>query len=277
MCPTGSMLDPDLGDHVCVPFRGEGERRAAARLFTLNGLRRRVKVVIVAHAEPPERTRDWLAPLVPGFTEAEAAGQVELRASAGAHLTGGRPDPGRALRGLADTGRRAREQGFRGVYALVDASWGAGDPPGQVAFEAAANALFGQGWLAAVCQYDRALFPREALDRATAVHPISPEQALLRYAATCSPRGLRLWGDIDLTNRQAFASVLEPLRRERGEVVIDASEVDFIDAASAQLLVAAVTARPAGRTVVVCGRPTARMLRLMRAGDSVTVRLIGDV
>ncbi|MEV4834190.1 MEDS domain-containing protein [Nonomuraea sp. NPDC049486] len=271
---TGSALDPDLGDHVCLPFLGDRERRAATRLFTLNGLRRRTKVLIITHADSPDRTRAWLTPLVPGFREAESAGRIEI---AGTRLTGGRPDPCRALDRLEAAGERALAQGYRGLYALVDASWGVHDPPGQVASESAVNALFGQCGLAAVCQYDRALFPCEALDRVTGVHPISPDQALLRYAATSSPPGLRLRGDVDLTNRQAFASILAPLRAERDEVVIDATELDFIDAGSAQLLVAMALARRPGRTVVACGSPLARLLRLLKAGDALGVRPAGDV
>ncbi|MFC7107459.1 MEDS domain-containing protein [Nonomuraea rubra] len=71
---------------------------------------------------------------------------------------------------------------------------GACDAPRQAAFEAKTNELFGERWLAAVCQYDRGLFPREAIDRATSVHPIAPEQALLRFANTFEPAGLRVWG-----------------------------------------------------------------------------------
>ncbi|NUT11717.1 MAG: hypothetical protein HOQ38_14695 [Nonomuraea sp.] len=274
---AGSVLDPDLGDHVCLPFEGDRQRMAATRLFTLNGLRRRTKVVIITHAETPERTRGWLAPLVPGFADAESAGQVEILACADTHFTDGCLDPERMFDGLADANHRARRHGQHGVYALIDASWGLRDAPGQEAFEAAANELFGERWLAAVCQYDRGLFPREAIDRAAAVHPIAPEQALLRFANTSSPPGLRLWGDIDLTNRQAFASVLSRLEKEQERVVIDASQLDFIDAGSAQLLTVTAAARPPGSTVIVCGEAVARVLRLIRADEFIAVRRVGDV
>ncbi|MEV0390879.1 MEDS domain-containing protein [Nonomuraea sp. NPDC050643] len=274
---AGSVLDPDLGDHVCLPFEGERERMVATRAFTLNGLRRRTKVMIITHADSPERTRDWLAPLVPGFADAESAGQVEILACADTHFTNGTPDPDRVYAELAGANDRARRHGQHGVYALVDASWGVRDTPAQAAFEAATNELFGERWLAAVCQYDRNLFPRDALDRAASVHPISPEQALLRFANTGSPCGLRVWGDIDLTNRQAFASVLGRLEKEPGEVVIDASELDFIDAGSAQLLTVTAMARPQGSTAVVCRDSMARVLRLIRADEFVTVRRVGDV
>ena len=274
---AGSVLNPDLGDHVCLPFEGERERMAATRVFTMNGLRRRGKVVIITHADSPEMTRSWLAPLIPGFGDAESAGQVEILACADTHFTDGSLDPGRVYGGLTDANDRARRHGQHGVYALIDASWGVRDVPGQAAFEAAANELFGERWLAAVCQYDRNLFPRDAIDRAAAVHPIAPDQALLRFANTCSPRGLRVWGDIDLTNRQAFASVLARLEKEPAEVVIDASELDFIDAGSAQLLTFTAMARPPGSTVVVCRDSIARVLRLIRADEFVAVRRVGDV
>ncbi|MFC4119605.1 MEDS domain-containing protein [Nonomuraea zeae] len=273
---SGSVLDPDLGDHVCLPFEGERERMTATRDFTLNGLRRRTMVVIVTHTDSPERTRAWLAPLIPGFADAESAGQIEILACADIHATGGCLDPDRVFGELALAGTRARKHGRHGVYALIDASWGVRDAPGQAVLEAAANELFAERRLAAVCQYDRGLFPRDAIDRATSVHPIAPDQALLRFAGTSSPRGLRIWGDIDLTNRQAFASVLAPLEKEPAEVVIDASQLDFIDAGSAQLLTLTALARPPGSTVVVCRDSIARVLRLIRAEEFVTVRRVGD-
>ncbi|WP_049572460.1 MEDS domain-containing protein [Nonomuraea sp. SBT364] len=274
--PPGSVLDPDLGDHVCLPFRGDRERRAVTRLFTLNALRRRAKVLIITYTDSPVRTREWLGPLVPGFAAAESSGRIEI-AGARTHFAGGRLDPGKALSGLAAAVELAGRQGHHGLYALVDASWGAHDPPGQVALETAANALFGRLRLALVCQYDRRVFPREAVDPAASAHPISPGQAMLRYAASGGPGALRLWGEIDLTNRQAFASVLESLREERGEVVIDAAGLAFIDAGSAQLLVAMAVRRPPGRTVVVCGARLARLLQLIRGDEVVTVRRAGDV
>ncbi|WP_327103363.1 MEDS domain-containing protein [Nonomuraea glycinis] len=271
-----AVLDPEFGDHVCLPVRGEPERRAATGAFTRNGLRRRAQVLIITHTDSPERTRAWLAPLVPGFAAAESAGQIEIRASAGTHYTDGRLDSAQALSSLTEAGERARRQGRHGVYAMIDASWGAHDPPGQIAFEAATNELFGQRWLAAVCQYDRTLFAREAIDRVGCVHPISPDQAALRYARAHHPAALRLWGEVDLTNRHAFSTVLMPLRLEAGEVVIDASGLHFIDAGSAQLLVATATARPHGRTVLVCGEPMARLLHRIRADDVIDIRPVGD-
>ncbi|WP_113702779.1 MEDS domain-containing protein [Nonomuraea lactucae] len=274
---AGSLLDPDLGDHVCLPFQGDRERIATTRAFTRNGLRRRAKVLIVTHTHTPERTRGWLAPLVAGFEEAEAAGRIAILASADTHFTAGRFDPVRALRGLCAAGEQALREGHSGVYALVDAGWGVDDAAGQTALEAAANALFGQRWLAAVCQYDRVAFSHEALERVAAVHPIAPERALLRFTTTCAPPGLRLSGDIDLTNRQAFASVLAPLEKETDEVVIDATGVGFMDAGSAQLLTATALARGERRTVVVCDDTIARVLRLIRADELLTVQRAGDV
>ncbi|MEV0619939.1 MEDS domain-containing protein [Nonomuraea sp. NPDC050404] len=274
---AGSVLDPDLGDHVCLPFEGERERMTATRVFTINGLRRRTKVVIITHADTPERTRGWLAPLVPGFADAESAGQVEILACADTHFTSGCLDPERVYAGLAEAGRRARRHGQHGVYALVDASWGVRDTEGQAVFEAAINEVFGERWLAAVCAYDRRLFRRGDLDRAASVHPISPERALLRFAATTSPRGLRVWGDIDLTNRPAFASLLAPLEKEPGEIVIDASGLDFIDVGSAQLLTHMALARPPGSSSIVCRGFLARLLRLIGATPFIAVRRADDV
>ncbi|MEU8249049.1 MEDS domain-containing protein [Nonomuraea sp. NPDC048916] len=114
---AGSVLDPDLGDHVCLPFDGERERMASTRAFTMN-LRRGAKIVIITHIDSPEWTRGWLAPLVPGFREAEAAGQIAVVASADTRFSGGRLDAGRVLDGLSAACLRARDQGRRGLHAL---------------------------------------------------------------------------------------------------------------------------------------------------------------
>ncbi|GAA2281230.1 hypothetical protein GCM10010149_26870 [Nonomuraea roseoviolacea subsp. roseoviolacea] len=269
---AGSVLDPELGDHVCLPFAGEGERIAATRLFTANGLRRGARVLIVTCARTPEETRAWLAPAVPGLARAEAEGRVVIRPAGATTLTAGRPDPGRVLKGLSAAVERAGQDGHAGLYALVDAAWGAGDPARQTTCEAVSNPLFGERRLASVCQYDLRLFSGEAVERAASVHPIAPERAALRYAATSRPPGLRLSGDVDLTNRQALASVLAPLEREPGEVVVDLTALGFIDAGSAQLLSATALARQGRPTVVVCGEAVARVLRLVRADALLTVR-----
>ncbi|MEU7744871.1 MEDS domain-containing protein [Nonomuraea sp. NPDC049158] len=265
------VADPDLGDHVCLPFQGDRERMAATRAFTANGLRRRAKVVIITHTDTPERTREWLAPLVPGLAAAEAAGRVEITAYA--------DGPAWLLGELVAAGELAREQGHRGVYALVDAAWGVRDAAGRERFEAAVNALFGERWLAAVCQYDRGLYSAAAVNRAAAIHPIAPGQALLRFVNMRPQPGLRLSGDIDITNRLAFASVLTQLEAVAAEVVIDATGLDFIDAGSAQLLALTALARAAAhhhRTVVVCRGTVARVLRLIRADEVLAVRRAVD-
>ncbi|MFI6596690.1 MEDS domain-containing protein [Nonomuraea sp. NPDC050536] len=261
------MLDLDLGDHVCLPYGDQRERIDATRDFAGNGLRRRAKVMIITHTDTPEATRAWL-----GFAEAEAAGRLEILASADTHFVDGRLDPGRVLGGLAAAGERARKHGHAGLYLLVDASWGLPDAAGQVRLEAATNALFAQGWLAAVCQYDRTLFCGADLDRAASAHPISPDQAMLRFTGTCLPAGLRISGEVDLSNRAAFASILATLEGEAAQVVIDATGLDYMDAGAARLLAATAVARGERGTVITCQEAVARLLHLVRADEVITVR-----
>ncbi|WP_214317923.1 MEDS domain-containing protein [Nonomuraea sediminis] len=261
------VLDPDLGDHVCLPYGNERERLDATRTLAANGLRRRVKVMIITHTDTPEATRAWL-----GFTEAEAAGRLEILAGGDTHFVDGRLDPARVLGALAAAGEQARKQGYAGLYLLVDASWGLRDAAGHARLEAATNALCAEGWLAVVCQYDRTLFCGADLDRAACVHPISPDQAMLRFAGTCRPAGLRISGEIDLTNRDAFASILATLESEAAQVVIDATGLDYMDAGAAQLLAATASARGARGTVITCQEPIARLLHLVRADEVITVR-----
>ncbi|MDF2712443.1 MAG: hypothetical protein K0R62_8095 [Nonomuraea muscovyensis] len=71
--------------------------------------------------------------------------------------------------------------------------------------------------------------------------------------------------------------MLAPLEQEGAEVVIDARGLGFIDAGSAALLTATAVARRERRTIVVCDDAVARVLRLVRADEWLTVHRAGDV
>lgn len=84
--------------------------------------------------------------------------------------------------------------------------------------------------------------------------------------------GLRLSGEIDLTNRQALAAVLagryDDLDDQAGPLTIDASGLRFADAATLAMLVRAARAAPGGLRVI-CSPTLARLLDLVAADPGV--------
>ncbi|MFI6484409.1 MEDS domain-containing protein [Nonomuraea sp. NPDC050663] len=269
---TGSALNPRLGDHVCLPFDTDGERIAAARAITLNGLREGRLVLLVTESDSPQQVRRHLVP--PGddgagewfdVEAAEASGRLTILPADESHFSQGRFDPEIALTCLAAFGRQAERLGARGVSVLVDASWRLRADPGRsLEVEARGNALFAERWMALVCQYDRRRFSGEAVDQAAAVHPITPGEAELRFA--CTPGGLALSGEIDGTNIAALASVLDTLVPMARALTIDATALGYLDAEGARLLARTAELRD-DETVILCSPAVARLLSLIRADD----------
>ncbi|MBA2889767.1 MEDS domain-containing protein [Nonomuraea soli] len=268
---TGSALNPRLGDHVCLPFDTDGERIAAVRAITLNGLREGRLVLLVTESDTPQQVRGHLAGPGDGTGEwfdaeaAEAGGRLTILPADESHFSRGRFDPDLALTCLAAFGRHAERLGASGVSVLVDASWRLRADPGlSLEVEARGNALFAGSWMALVCQYDRRRFSGEAFDQAAAVHPITPGEAELRFART--PGGLTLAGEVDGTNIAALASVLDTLVPVARALTIDATALGYLDAEGARLLARTAELR-VNETVIVCSPAVARLLSLIRADD----------
>ena len=80
---------------------------------------------------------------------------------------------------------------------------------------------------------------------------------------TTSPSGLRLRGEIDAHSATTLASHLDPLPGSTGDVVIDLSEVGFIDSSGLRVLVEAhQRAENEARRLVLSG-PSRQVLRLL--------------
>ncbi|MGH3481243.1 MAG: MEDS domain-containing protein [Nocardioidaceae bacterium] len=102
----------------------------------------------------------------------------------------------------------------------------------------------------ALCAYNRAELSKETIAHVACLHPTVNGGAPFRLYSSCAAAAA-LSGDLDLTSCELFATALRraDLRPVDGELIIDATELDFID--HRNLLVLAAHARRCGAIAVL--------------------------
>jgi anti-anti-sigma factor len=151
-----------------------------------------------------------------------------------------------------------QRDGWPVVRIAGDMTWAQGTvtPDELAGYEARINTVLADGDALGICLYDRSRFSSPVLSAASSVHPgtILPElddrDPLLRMRS--KPGGLRLTGEVDLSNVAAFDAVLAHVR-ERTEaarpIEIDATGLVYIDLAAIRVLSEAAHSHSAGLVV----------------------------
>ncbi|PWU51013.1 hypothetical protein DLJ46_05845 [Micromonospora globispora] len=272
----------NLGDHVCWTHDDESEALDAVGRFAATGLRLGHKVICFTNASTPQAVRTHLEAAGVPTEMAVAAGQLRIQPAVEHYLTGRRLVPQPLLAALVEEVTRAQREGYSGLRLAGDMAWvvGSGTTLDDLCrYEAHANRLFVDGQVAGMCLYDRRLFPAEQLRAVAAAHPATAgPQAdrnwtpLLRAYRTTDPPGLRLVGQVDRSNREAFAALLSGLTREAPAdrpVVVDVSELSFADVGAAAALARADRDASGGVRLVGCRPALRRLLGLLRDGGPV--------
>jgi len=258
------------GDHVCWTFADDHERRRVTGDWVRDGLRDHHLVVY--------RTASTDA------LEELAAARVDTCAAIGSGRLRVRPagteafDADAADRTFQADVREALRDGYAGLRAVSDLRWAARRVPGaeQLArYERQLNRHLAAGYAMALCLYDRRLFAEPRMSELTrahpasvterASHPVTPLLRMLRHAG-----GLRLSGEADLSNRDAFSTVLGHLLEDSAapRVELDLTELRFADATSCRLLVT-VARESGGRVRMVGARPSLRRLLALQGAERV--------
>ncbi|HEX7744497.1 MAG TPA: MEDS domain-containing protein [Micromonosporaceae bacterium] len=207
------------------------------------------------------------------------SGQLTV-STAETYLAGDRFDPAAMLAHWTHEFAQASREGYAGVRAVGDMSWGLRPIAGAErlkSYEEQVNRVFSDGFGMAVCLYDRRLFTGGQLNQFSSVHPGTMRPGagsdwvpLLRMARTTDPYGVRLAGEADLSNRESLQALLRELledgARHDTPVVVDLTDVTFVDSTTARALARAVAAA-SGRLHVIGASPgVARLLRLHDSG-----------
>ena len=270
MIEIGTLDRLRLGDHACVVFDDDATRLTALRRWFDAGLRDDHRILYHGPA----------AYLGPRAAAAAGRGQLRMATPESSYLAGGRFDPEATIAGWRHESATARADGYRGLRAAGDMSWGARPMPGgdRLAwYEANVSRVFADGAAMAVCLYDRRLFTDADLRRVCWAHPATVEAEpapLLRATRTGTPPGIRLEGEAGTANRHALRTLLESLTEDTpagaGEqLVVDIGGLTFLDAAAARILLRAAAADAARLRVVGCSPAMQRLLHFNGANATV--------
>jgi len=203
--PVGALRS---GDHACLTFASDVEQRAAVTRFVACGLAGREKVYCFVDA--------GLA-AVPQFLQAAGVaagqaldrGQLVILSAEDAYLPDGAFDPGAMIAQLRRLIDAAVGEGYAGFRLAAEMTWtlrSGLDAEAIASYERTATTVFSGRPGCAMCHYDRRRFPVGLVAAAEAAHPhvatADPLYAdgLLTMTPVYQPAGLRVDGDIDLSN-----------------------------------------------------------------------------
>lgn len=204
---------------------------------------------------------------------ADLRGHVEVRDGDGLYLADGGFDGQRVIDELRRTIADARRDGYRRLRVAGDMSWAPAsgtDPAALLGYEARVNPLYTDGMAAGMCLYDDRRFPTQQLDELVAVHPFvtgTGEDGRARtFTASLGSDGtLWLRGEIDYFGVSHLVALLDDLANAHSDMVIDVSEVRFMDAAALHALDDAASRLRGTRRVILRSpsRVVSRLLALL--------------
>jgi DcmR-like sensory protein len=249
------------GDHCAARFDTMAEFTANTLAQIRRALAHDAQVVVFPPPRQLHTTQRIIADAGTTVWRAVRDGQVRLADTHSFQLNAGRFDPAYALRRYAEATAAAVDEGYSGLWAIVDMTWTA--PPAVsndevVAYEASVYPLLEDGRFTALCQYAAYTYSPAEITAVCRAHPVQPNGVRVRHSYADGV--LRLSGDTDLTNGTAFA-VLVASAADGGTV--DVTGMGFVDVAGYERL-AGIT----GRTRIVCTESQAQCLRIAGADPS---------
>jgi anti-anti-sigma factor len=260
------------GDHACLSFANDAEQREVVTRFVGSGLAGKEKVYYFADTEPVA-VADFLEAGGVAAGDAVVKGQLVVLGAAGAYLPGGSFDLEALILRLHQLIDAALGEGYAGLRVVGEMTWVLRhglDGEAIASYEKAATTVFTSRPACGLCQYDRRRFPAGMLATAEAAHPqVATADPLYADASVMlipvyDPVGLRVVGDIDLTNSEAWQSAVAAVADHGEEVRLDLSGLDFIDVHGVRVLARTAAAMAGGCRLVLDSAPQqlVRMLRL---------------
>ncbi|HTJ40280.1 MAG TPA: MEDS domain-containing protein [Dactylosporangium sp.] len=262
------------GQHVTLAYATDDELRDALTSFVRRAVTAGHRVVIFLDAGSTDLARA-LAAAADG---AEPGQYTALRYSTGSPGSAfggpqfGVPDMLTALTALRDDTFAA---GHPALSVAGEMRWTlrAGFTPADLlSYETQVNRFFGDPRITGLCLYDRRHFARDLLSRIGVVHP----GPLLRFTLGGWGAHLSLFGELDASNAGSLRTILDLVAEADSVVTLDASDLHFVDAASAGTIVGFAASRPHRHTVVRCSRGVRQTLQLVGA-ESVPTLVLRDL
>ncbi|GAA3217382.1 MEDS domain-containing protein [Actinocorallia longicatena] len=270
-----------FGDHLCLPYDNDLERRSALFTFVSDGLAQGHKVVYVSDGVAPDAVLGWLreepeADLV-DFDDALKNDHLVILPAESAYLATGRFDPDEIVALFGTHLEMALLQDHSGLRLTCEKTFSLRGWPGSdrfAEFEEKIEQIFQTMPVSAMalCQYDTRWFGRRSLERLLAVHAGGNarvddvhDDGTLRIAPRFTPPGLSLHGTIEESSLPALSGALATLAERTDLLCLDLSGVGFCDMAGLRLLLdARISAEGRERQVMLREVPES-IVELLRA------------
>jgi hypothetical protein len=246
-------LGVHAGDHIATSYGDDGGFIVNTLSFVRQGLRRSARVLVFPTPTQAGSVRDGLCRSGHDVADAVESGRLLVLDPTRVQLATGRFDPD-YLRGTwAAATREAVADGHTGLWVSVDMTWAnprTVDTDALVRFEAELNTLFATGQFTALCQYDERQFSRDDIRRAGAAHPHNAQGSTFRHYITDDGTFLATFGEADLSNRAAWAVIVNSVAEH--SPVIDIAAMTFLDVRAMATIGVAATRR---RNMTVIATP----------------------
>ncbi|MEH0937950.1 MEDS domain-containing protein [Micromonospora psammae] len=215
--------------HVCWAYDDRAAFTARARDFLLAGLAAGERVRHTS-TEPPEAVAArWQD--VPRLREALRTGAAEIVPVSDAYGHG-LVDAEAQVAGYVAATAAALDDGHAGLRVVADATSLVRTPAQRAAFaryEHLVDRFLRTHPMTAACAYDRGLLGDRAVEELACLHPAADPDVVLFHLYGGDPGELVLTGELDASNEDGFATALERVHVDQGELVVRADELRFID------------------------------------------------
>lgn len=219
------------GDHLCWPYRGRSEFADIASRYVTEGLDRGERIIIVTE-ESPEDVRQDLAGIT-DIAERIAGGQV-IVADYDAFLDLAHSDPGverAALQQMQDEALAAGYPALRMLSDATDRSMHDAWLTWHAAMEHVVDRFCLRNPLTAMCAYDVTRLDADHVLDMAVLHASGREGWAPFQLRAAAHADMQLAGSVDAFSADQLGEALDRIRTAdpKGMVVIDASDVDFLD------------------------------------------------
>ncbi|MGC9669336.1 MEDS domain-containing protein [Planosporangium sp. 12N6] len=250
-----------MGDHLCLPFSNDDERREVLTTYIVDGLSRGERVIYYADHTAPDVIGSWLAESGIEIDRMVDEGRLKIHPIGAAPHAGGRFEPDTVITTLWVEIRQARDAGYPGLRVsreMTSDLCPIVDERALLEYEHRLSTVCRSRELAAICQYDQRLVDETAIGGLIGCHPevvqIDPlhDDHRLRITPTYAPRGLRVAGTVDVVTVGAFTTTLH---RATGwpepDIRVDLGELEFIDVAGVRAIVHTAAGLAPGRRLII--------------------------
>lgn len=279
---TVDLEQSDPGAHLCAFYRSPEELDGVARTFVRAALADGDRVLYVASVRSPNRVVEALESRGIDAGRRIASGQLIVESFDDVYRQDGGLDFGELASGFRAAGRQARAEGFPALR--VAAEMGefaevAGGIERLLEWEGISTVLQAEEGITSVCQYDFSGFSEEEVSLVQGKHaglsPLDAPAPLANFVLTRYPVGMRIVGEVDVSNRGGFQRALAACVDSGTKVTIDVEGLSFADVGFLELVFGAARDLPPDGSIRL-KNATDRLRRLVAISGLDDPRVVVD-